>query len=359
MIRVLVVEDSPLVRAFLIAGLSSDPDIEVVGTASSGEEALEAVERNRPDVVTMDVHMPKMNGLDATRRIMETCPTPIVIVSGIADVTSKANAFRAVEAGALAVLETPFGPGHPEHEGAVAELIRIVKLMSEVRVVRRWPRLRPADVARGILPSEIQFSTAAGTQPRLVAIGGSTGGPPVIQTILSGLCKEFPMPVLVVQHMAAGFTRAFVEWLAQSLPLPIEVAGPGQRVVPGRVYVAPEGLQMAVGKHGQVSLHKDEPENGLRPSVSYLFRSIAGSYGRDAIGILLTGMGKDGAAELKLMKEQGAVTIAQDRESCVVHGMPGEAIRLGAATYVLPPEKIRAALAGIGASWANASKNRR
>jgi len=348
MIRVLVVEDSPTVREFLIQILCSDPAIEVVGTAETGEEALEAVERFRPDIITMDIHMPRMNGFDATRRIMETHPTPIVIVSGAADATDTAKAFRAIESGALAVLSKPAGRGHPEHEQTKAELVRTVKLMSEVKVVRRWPRYRPPEeVPETSLCKGIRLQ-ATQSQPRIVAIGASTGGPPVLQTILAALPKNFPIPVLIVQHIAAGFTQGLVEWLAQSSSLPVHLPTHGQVVLPGHVYVAPDGLHMAVAADGHVQLRSDEPENGLRPSVACLFRSVAKAYGPSAVGVLLTGMGKDGAWELKLMKEQGAVTIAQDRETSVVHGMPGEAIRLGGATYVLPPEKIRLALASLG-----------
>lgn len=347
MIRVLVVEDSPTVRDFLLQILCSDPVIEVIGTAESGEEALEAVERTRPDIITMDVHMPKMNGFDATRRIMETRPTPIVIVSGAEDAMDTAKAFRAIESGALAVLRKPSGLGHPAHEQSTAELVRTVKLMSEVKVVRRWPRYRQAEaVPENSLCKEIQLQTVQ-SQPRIVAIGASTGGPPVLQMILASLPRNFPVPVLIVQHIAAGFTQGLVEWLAQSSNLPIHVPAHGQSVLPGHAYVAPDGLHMAVGAEGRVQLGSDEPENGLRPSVACLFRSVAKAYGHSAVGVLLTGMGKDGAWELKLMKEQGAVTIAQDRETSVVHGMPGEAIRLGGATYVLPAEKIRMALTSL------------
>jgi two-component system chemotaxis response regulator CheB len=347
MIRVLVVEDSATVREFLLQIFASDPAIEVVGTAETGEEALEAVARMKPDVITMDIHMPKMNGFDATRRIMETHPTPIVIVSGAADATDTAKAFRAIESGALAVLRTPSGMGHPEHRQSITDLLRTTKLMSEVKVVRRWPRYRQAEVIpETSLCAEIQLPTPH-TQPSLIAIGASTGGPPALQTILAGLPQYFPVPVLIVQHIAAGFTQGFVEWLAQSSSLRVHVPTHGQPVLPGRVYVAPDGLHMAVGADGRLQISADEAENGLRPSVSYLFRSVAKQYGPSAIGVLLTGMGKDGARELKLMKEQGAVTFAQDRDSSVVHGMPGEAIKLGGATYILPPEKIRSALVGL------------
>lgn len=346
MIRVLVVEDSATVREFLLQILCSDPAIEIVGTAETGEDALEAVERFRPDIITMDIHMPRMNGFDATRRIMETHPTPIVIVSGAADATDTAKAFRAIESGALAVLSKPAGLGHPEHDHTKAELVRTVKLMSEVKVVRRWPRYRPPEeIPETSLCNGIRLQ-ATQSQPRIVAIGASTGGPPVLQTILAALPKNFPIPVLIVQHIAAGFTKGLVEWLAQSSSLPVHLPTHGQVVLPGHVYVAPDGLHMVVGAD-HVQLRSDEPENGLRPSVACLFRSVAKAYGPSAVGVLLTGMGKDGAWELKLMKEQGAVTIAQDRETSVVHGMPGEAIRLGGATYVLPPEKIRLALASL------------
>jgi two-component system chemotaxis response regulator CheB len=303
-----------------------------------------------------------MNGFDATRRIMETHPTPIVIVSGAADVTDTAKAFRAIESGALAVLRKPAGVGHPEHEQSRSELVRTVKLMSEVKVVRRWPRYRPAEAApETSLCKEIQLQTDQ-AQPRIVAIGASTGGPPVLQMILAALPRNFPAPVLIVQHIATGFTQGLVEWLAQSSNLPVHVPAHGQSVLPGHAYVAPDGLHMAVGAEGRIQLRSDEPENGLRPSIACLFRSVAKAYGPSAVGVLLTGMGKDGAWELKLMKEQGAVTIAQDRETSVVHGMPGEAIRLGGATYVLPPEKIRMALTSLvsntGSNHERATENR-
>ena len=343
MIKVLVVEDSPVVREFLVHILGSDPAIRVVGTAHDGEEAIEAIARTRPDVITMDVHMPKMNGLDATRRIMETCPTPIVVVSGSTDPREVATTFEAMEAGALAVLRRPAGLGHPDYEATVRELVQTVKLMSEVKVVRRWPRARRDPVAR---PAQARLDHAPG-KVRIVALGASTGGPPVLQTILSQLPRDFPAPVLVVQHMAAGFVRGFIEWLGHSSRLPIHLAAHGEQILPGNVYVAPDELQMKVERGGRIALTRDAPENGLRPAVSYLFRSVAEVYGSDAVAGMLSGMGRDGADELKLLKDMGAATFAQDKDSSVVHGMPGEAIKLGAATFVLPPEKIAAVLSRL------------
>jgi two-component system chemotaxis response regulator CheB len=335
-VRVLIVEDSPSVRMMLERIFSADPDIEVAGSAGDGATAVAEVERLSPDVVTMDIQMPGMNGLEATARIMETHPTPIVILSGNLDEEEIASSFRAMEAGALVALPKPRGAGHPEHEADIADLVCKVKLMAEVGVVRRWPRLgRRAPVA---LPRAAVGQ--ATVNARVAVIGASTGGPVAINTILSFLPPDFPLPVLIVQHMAAGFIRGFADWLNLSSRLPVHVASHCERMLSGHVYIAPEGFQMLARFDGSIALTRGDPEHGQCPSVSALFRSVADVYGRNAVGILLTGMGDDGARELKLMKDKGAVTIAQDRQSSVIFGMPGEAVKLDAAVYVLPPNRI-------------------
>lgn len=343
MIKVLIVEDSPVIQEFLVHILSSDPEIQVAGIANNGEEALEAVEHKKPDVVTMDIHMPKMDGFEATRRIMETQPVPIVIVSGSSTAKEIATTFRALEAGALVVVSRPKGIGHPDYERDARELVQNVKLMSEVKVVKRWPRSR-----KKAFPSvpkvEIEKELL---EIQMVAIGASTGGPIALQTILSRLPKDFPIPMLIVQHMATGFVQGFAEWLAQSSGFPVHVAADGEYPLPGHAYVAPDGFHMTVKPGNRIALSHDEAKDGLRPSVSYLFGSVAKVFGSKSIGVILTGMGKDGAEELRLMKDGGAITIAQDKESSVVYGMPGEAIELEAAMYVLPPEKIAATLASL------------
>ncbi|ABB32929.1 response regulator receiver modulated CheB methylesterase [Geobacter metallireducens RCH3] len=343
MVKVLIVDDSASVRLFLQGLLAADPGIEVIGTAADGDEAVEAVARLNPDVVTMDIYMPRMNGLLATRRIMETHPVPIVVVSGNLDAEEVASTFRAIEAGAVTALPRPQGPGHPNHEREARSFVQAVKLMAEVKVIKRWPRRdNPAS-----LPS-LPCQAMVPARLKAVAIGASTGGPMVLQTILAGLRRDFPLPVLIVQHMATGFIKGFVEWLNLTSALPVHIAGNGDRLIPGHAYVAPDCFHMLVTEDGTaIELQNTPPENGLRPSVSALFRSVTQAFGAQTVGVLLTGMGSDGARELKRLREAGAVTIVQDRESSVIHGMPGEALKLGAATHTLPPDRIVTALTSL------------
>lgn len=335
----MIVDDSAVARQYIRHILESDAEVQVIGTANDGEEAVEFLKDRTPDVVTMDINMPGMNGHEATRTIMETNPVPIVIVSASYDRSDVEQSFRAMEAGAVAILEKPAGPGHPGFESTSRELLKTVKLMSEVRVVRRWPQ--------GKLREARSDSETAVKCPRLIVIGASTGGPPVIQTILTGLKPGFRAPVMIVQHIAKGFIEGMAEWLTNETGLSIGIAADGETLRPGRIYFAPDDCHMGVVNGGRVALSKAPPENGIRPSVAHLFRSATASYGGEAVGILLTGMGRDGAAELKQMRDCGALTIAQDKESSVIYGMPGEAVRLDGATLVLPPERIASRLASL------------
>lgn len=342
-VKVLVVDDSAVTRELLVHILNSNSGIRVIGTAQNGEEALKAVQHEKPDVITMDIIMPKMDGFETTRSIMETNPMPIIIVTSSLNLREVGVSFRATEVGALTLVQKPKGIGHPSHDKDAKELIRTVKLMSEVKVVRRWPDRRKEAPVSGSAADAGKKSD----EISIVAIGASTGGPPVVRKILSGLPKDFPLPVLIVQHMAEGFVAGFVEWLNQTSAIPVHVAVHNAEAFGGHAYVAPDNVHMMVEK-GRICLVNDGPENGLRPAVSYLFRSVTNAYGRRAVGILLTGMGKDGAAELKALREKGAITIAQDRESSVIFGMPGEAVTIDAARYILSPEEIVSFLASAG-----------
>ncbi|MBF0502101.1 MAG: chemotaxis-specific protein-glutamate methyltransferase CheB [Candidatus Riflebacteria bacterium] len=344
MIRLLIVDDSPVAQEFLRHIFYSDPAIVVVGMAKNGQEAVEITAARHPDVITMDLHMPILDGLGATRKIMETCATPIVIVSGHPDVKEAALTFTLLDAGALAVVLRPPAVGNPGYESASRNLIETVKCMSEIKVVARPPRLGVAPVMASLPEKPENFHAR---DIRIVAIGASTGGPQALQTILSALPKDFPVPIMIVQHIAEGFASGFVDWLGTATGLPVHLAVSGGCPLPGHVYVSPESVHMGVRRGPQIILDNQPPEECLRPAISYLFRTLAQSMGPQAVGILLTGMGRDGSKELKLMKEAGAITIAQDKESSVVFGMPGEAIKLNAAKYILPPEDIAAFLTNL------------
>ena len=342
-IKVLVADDSQVTRELLMQLLSSDPGIEVIGAVNDGRGALDYLDSGepRPDVVLMDIHMPGLDGFEATRLIMETRPLPIVICTATSDPRELAIAFRTMEAGALACVEKPVAPGSADFEPRARHLLQTIRLMSEVKVVRRWARTRLAAAAvAGAVPKA--RATNAGV--RVIGIGASTGGPPVLQTILSALPKDFPVPFIIVQHMARGFVAGMVEWLNQTTGLRVHVAAHGVSPLSGHVYIAPDDFHLRADAEGRIMLARDPPEGGLRPAVSVLFRSLATTCGPSAIGVLLTGMGRDGALELKQMRDAGACTIAQDRDSSIVHGMPGEAIELGAALHILPADKIAGAL---------------
>lgn len=343
MVRVLVAEDSAVTTQYLVHLLSQDPGLHVVGTVRNGQEAVAQAERLRPDVILMDIHMPVMNGYEATRRIMERVPTPIVMISTSLARREVAMAFEALKAGAVTVLDKPPGPDHPHRAEAARQLQETVRLMAEVKVVRRWTRRERVAPGPPATPPRAPI--------RIIAIGASTGGPTVLAEILGALPADFPVPILVVQHIAPGFTAGFADWVERETALRVKLAEPGEPVQPGTVYLASHGSQMGIGPDGRIRLTWNEPaetENGFRPSVSSLFHAVARAFGQAALGILLTGMGRDGAAGLLALRQAGGVTIAQDEASSVVFGMPGEAVRLGAAQYVLAPGQIADLLRGLG-----------
>lgn len=333
MIKVLVVDDSAVAREVLVHLINNAPGMRVVGTASDGVEAIEAVQRLRPDIVTMDIIMPRLGGPEAIERIMQTTPTPIVVVTGNTITEEVRATFESLDSGALGIVPRPHGLGSVDHEASADRLLSTLRLMSEIKVVRRIPRRErpPAPVKRSAAPAPHGF--------RVVAIGASTGGPSALKTLLAELRRGFPVPILVVQHIAPGFVDGFANWLGDSLALPVQLAANAESLKPGVVYIAPDGAHLGVDVEERVVLTPPRVP-AICPSATHLFESVCRVYGAQAIGVLLTGMGRDGAEGLLKLKKVGAITIAQDKESSVVHGMPGEAIALGAADFVLPPPRI-------------------
>lgn len=348
MIRVMVVDDSPVVLEQLQFVLNDDPDLRVIGTAHDGEEAVRVVAEKKPDIVLMDINMPKMNGFEATRKIMQNTPVPIIIITSTRDPNEVAVSFEAMQVGALACLQKPPGIGHKDYEQTTRGLKKTVKLMAGIPVVRHWNTMPRSDAVSIEVPS-CKPPHSYG----VVAIGASTGGPPAIETILSLLPHNFPVPVLIVQHMSDGFTRGFVEWLNKSSKVPVIIPRDGEPLNPGFAYVAPEGFHMGMDNNRSIILSPAPPDGGLRPSVSYMFHSVHSVCGNRVIAVLLTGMGDDGADELLHLKNAGAVTFAQDEGSSVVFGMPGVAIKRGAALYVMPPEKIALTMTDLVSPDAN------
>ncbi|MFH1052269.1 MAG: chemotaxis-specific protein-glutamate methyltransferase CheB [bacterium] len=339
MIEVLIVEDSRVVSEYLYYILSKDPEIQVIGNVSNGKKAIEFVKEHKPDVITMDVDMPIMDGLEATGIIMSTTPVPIIMVTASRNAKESRIAMEALAAGALSVIEKPAGIGHPDEEKQQKELLKMVKLISEIKVITRRPHLyKKPDSITQFKKAEVSFDDFY--RKKIVAVGISSGGPVVLQKIFSKITKQFPLPILVVQHITSGFLDGLVNWLNDTLRIPIHAAVDNETVLPGHIYFAPDGHEMAVDKTGKIILTRCRLNNGICPSVAHLFNSIANEYVNNSITMILTGMGSDGAKELKLLRDAGSITIAQDKESSMVHGMPGVAINLDAADYILNPEEI-------------------
>ncbi|MCQ8240936.1 chemotaxis-specific protein-glutamate methyltransferase CheB [Rhizosaccharibacter radicis] len=337
----MVVEDSAVIRRLLAHIIAADPRLELAAAVESAEEALLLIPRLRPDVVSMDVRLPGMDGLEATRRIMARFPTPIVVIADAVEDASLRISMNALRSGALAVLEKPRGTLSRGFETSAARIATQLAIMSEVPVIR----LRDRTPTSGPLSPNGQDVASLPARGRSVlAIAASTGGPPALAKVLGALPPGFSLPVLLVQHMGASFMEGFAHWLDGVIPLAARVARDGDVPEPGTVLVAPGSRHLTLRRLADdrfcCRLSDDVPVNGQRPSATVLFNSVADAAGPAGVGVLLTGMGEDGATGLVAMRRAGAYTITEHESTAVVYGMPAAAVAQGGSCASLPLDAV-------------------
>jgi two-component system, chemotaxis family, protein-glutamate methylesterase/glutaminase len=355
--RVLIVDDSALIRNLMKEIINNCADLECIGAAPDPLVAREMIRSLDPDVITLDVEMPKMDGLDFLERLMRLRPMPVVMVSTLTERGAEVT-MKALELGAVDFVAKPkigISQGMSDCAEEIREKIRVA---ARARMTRRAqapvPTPAHANAAPAITPALLQAAhqrvvekstravLAAGSTEKIVAIGASTGGTEAIREVLSQLPADFPA-VMITQHMPPGFTKSFANRLNGLCKISVKEAEEGERVLPGHAYIAPGGKHLAVKKSGAnyvVELSDEEPVNRHKPSVDVLFRSVAKNVGANALGVMLTGMGKDGATAMTEMRHSGAHNVAQDESTCVVFGMPREAIAAGGVHDVLPLQHI-------------------
>ncbi len=337
-VRVLVVDDSTLFADAMASRLAEEPDIDVVGMAHDGRTAVDRVRALQPDIVTMDVQMPVMDGLHAVEQIMARCPTPILVLTEDPHGEAGDRTFEALRRGALDVVRKP--GALPWRGEPFAEILARIRRLSRVPVIRH--------------PGGRRHRWRAPPRPRrervveVIGIGASTGGPRALSEILAALPSTLRVPIVVVQHLAPGFTAGLCAWLERVTPLRVVVVDEAQPLRPGTVFLAPTDRHVQVDRRGQLQLGDGAPQDGHRPSATVLLRSLAEAYGAAAVGVLLTGMGRDGADGLAALHRAGATTIAQDAATSVVDGMPKAARDAGVASVVAPLGRIAPLLLELG-----------
>jgi two-component system chemotaxis response regulator CheB len=343
---VLVVDDSPLFVEVMTALLAADPDFRLVGVARDGLQAVEAAARLRPHLITMDIQMPVMDGLQAIERIMSSAPTPILVLTGDPRVGGEVS-FEALRRGGLDVMaKDQIWSLSADQQGGFREHLKLLAGVSVVRRARRksgplspTPRGAPAAGSRLQPPRP-----AAPSCGRAVALVASTGGPAALAQILAALPAEFPTGIVVLQHISDGFTAVLADWLNQVSALRVRLATEGAPLAPGSVLLAPDGCHTLLGPGGSVTLDDSPPLRGHRPSGTRLLQSLAAHYGSAGVAAILTGMGDDGVEGLRAVRDAGGITVAQDEASSVVFGMPQAALQSGAARHCLPLAQIAEAL---------------
>lgn len=352
-LRVLVVEDSLTVRKRLVEILASEPDISVVGEAADGRQAIALCQALKPDVISMDMMLPVMTGLAATEFIMAHCPTPILVVSASLNRGELFRSYDALAAGAVEMMDKPSGlDDEGEWDRRYVAALRLVSRVPVITHVRaRLPaRIAAGEPGPGAPASAVppRSATAPVGRCNLIALGTSTGGPGALVTVLSAMPAPLPVPILAVMHINEPFAIAFADWLDAQTPHRVAYATDGELLAAcnGRVLLAPPDRHMVL-EGGRIRLHQAPPKHSCRPSVDVLFDSLAQEHGRQTAAALLTGMGRDGATGLLAIRQAGGATIAQDEASCVIYGMPREAVLLGAAERVLPLGEVGSSLVNL------------
>ncbi len=343
MIKVLVVDDSAFMRKAITAMLQEDPEIKVIGTARDGVEAVQMVQELKPDIVTLDVEMPRMDGITALKEIMQKCPVPVIMVSSLTTEGAKVT-LEALELGAVDFIPKNLAELSVNIVKIKGMLIDKIKTIGKRGLVKRKPVIKPAEPKIEVPKVEIP-KTRITTERKvgIVSIGTSTGGPKALQEIIPKLPKDFPVPVVIAQHMPPNFTKPFAERLDQLSQLSVKEAEEGEPIKPGVVYVAPGRGHMRIKRRGIetfVSISEDKEEFIYRPSVDVLMMSVAESYPGRTLGVILTGMGNDGAKGCRKIKETGGRVFAQNEESCVVYGMPRAVVEAGLADKVVSLEEM-------------------
>ncbi len=336
-LRVLIVEDSLVIQQLLEHVILQDPRLKIAAVVASAEDALRILDRAAPDVISLDVWLPGMNGFEATRKIMQLRPTPIVVVSSSADDQNLRVTMNALQAGALAVLEKPSGVDSVEYSEFAERLCTQLVIMSQVKLVRRYA---PA------LPVSAPGSIAAFIRYRMLGIVASTGGPSAIARILAALGAQFSLPILLVQHIGASFLEGFAAWLESVTPFSVVIVRESLVPFSRTLYLAAPDCHLRV-ESGLLRVSRAAPVCAQCPSGDVLFESMANSLGPAALGVLLTGMGQDGAAGLLHLRNRGGYTIAEHESTAVVYGMPAEAVRLGAVCESLPLHSIAPRIRGL------------
>lgn len=339
-IRVLLVDDSLITLTILKRILALAPEIQVVGTATNGREALGMIPSLQPDVICTDLHMPVMDGMELTRAVMEKFPRPILVLSISVQKDQASTIFELLEAGAVEVMAKPLSEKGIDYGLDARELIRKIKILAGVVVIRK----RHNAPSLTATPSANSLPLIKAVPPRIIGIGASTGGPQAFLEILTHLPASLPVPVICVQHISAEFMQGLVDWLAPQCRLKVTTAETGVVPQAGTVYFPRSGSHLIVDSQGRLECIDSPVYQGHRPSISVTFTSLARYYGNRASGVLLTGMGRDGVEGMQAIEQTGGTTIAQDEQSSIVFGMPKAAIAANAARYVLALTKIAPAL---------------